>query len=58
MVGMRLPFVEGRRRHDVVLGEPARPAEARGIGVPLLRLLLLVVVRWAGPADVTPTAAD
>jgi hypothetical protein len=35
--------------------------EVRGIGAPLLRLLLVVVAaaaQWAGLADVTPAAAD
>jgi hypothetical protein len=34
--------------------------KARGFGVPLLRLLLVVAAaaQWPGPADVTPAAAD
>jgi hypothetical protein len=38
--------------------------EARGIGAPLLRLLLVVAAgaavaaRWAGPADVAPAVSN
>jgi hypothetical protein len=63
-VGSGLPFIEGRRRGDAVLAEPVRPVEARGVGAPLLCLLLIIAAgaaaaaRWAVPADVALAASD
>jgi hypothetical protein len=57
LVCARLPPVELRRRPESIVRPPLGPAEAHGVRVALLHLLIVVAAaaaRWASAADVTP----